>query len=62
MWLAPIAAVEYPKAALAFASNHSLGIAIAKLDLANRRNSGVNLPKNYRCALLAHREARHGTG
>ena len=33
LWLAPIAAVEYPEATFPFASNHGLGMAIAQLDL-----------------------------
>ena len=36
MWLAPIAAIEYLEAALAFTSNHGLGMTIAQFDLTNR--------------------------
>ena len=45
--LAPIAPVEYLEAALAFASNHNLGMPIAKLDLSNRTAGCVYLPENY---------------
>jgi len=44
-------AVEYLEAALAFASNHGLGMAIAQLDLANRPAGCVDLPENYRRSL-----------
>jgi len=47
-WLAPIAAVEYLEAALAFASNHGLGMAIAQLDLTNWTSGCIDLPENYR--------------
>jgi len=47
MSLAPIAAVEYLEAALAFASNHNLCMPIAKLDLSNRTAGCVDLPENY---------------
>jgi len=55
--LAPIAAVEYLEAALAFASNHGLSMAIAQLDLANRTAGCINLPDpcrflNYLVSLL----------
>jgi hypothetical protein len=42
--LAPIAAVEYLKAARPFASDHCLGMAIAQLDLADRPSGRVDLP------------------
>jgi len=48
MGLAPIATVEYLEAALTFASNHGLGMAIAQLDLTNRTARCVDLPENYR--------------
>ncbi len=48
MWLTPIAAVEYLEAALAFASNHNLGMAIAQFDLTNRSAPCVDLPENYK--------------
>jgi hypothetical protein len=60
MSLAPIAAVKYLEAALAFAGNHDFGMAIAKLDLSNRPARGVNLPKNYRRA--ARRASRGPAG
>ncbi len=50
MSLAPIAAVEYLKAALAFPSNHGLGMTIAQLDLSNRRTGCIDLAENYRRA------------
>jgi hypothetical protein len=40
----PIAAVEYLEAALAFASNHRLGMAIAQFDLSNRSAGCIDLP------------------
>ena len=58
MRLAPIAPVEYLKAALPFAVNRGLGMAIAQFDLTNRPACRVNLPKNYRCiAYLASRRS-----
>jgi len=49
--LAPVAPVEYLEAALAFASSHDLGVAIAQLDLANRPAGCNDLPENYRRSL-----------
>src|SRR5208282_750024 len=46
--LAPIAAVEYLEAALAFASYHHLGMRIAQLDLTNRSAGCIDLTKHYR--------------
>jgi len=43
MSLAPIAAVEYLEAALAFASNHRFGVAIVQLELVNMSVSGIRL-------------------
>jgi len=61
--LAPIAAVEYLEAALPFASDYGLGMAIAQLDLTNRSACGIDL---FRRAIVArravHRGARHGAG
>jgi hypothetical protein len=34
-WLAPIAAIKYIESASPLASNHHLGVLIAKLDLTN---------------------------
>ncbi len=48
MSLAPITAIEYLKAAPAFARNHGLGMAITQLDLTNRPAGRINLPENYR--------------
>jgi hypothetical protein len=48
MWLAPIAAIEYLEAALAFASNHRLGMTITQLDLSNRPARSIDLAENYR--------------
>ena len=45
---APIAAVEYLEAALAFASNHGFGMAITQLDLTNRPSGCIDLSENYR--------------
>jgi hypothetical protein len=53
---APTAPLEYLEAALAFASNHSLSMAIAQLDLTDRPPCRVDLPKNYRRS--AHRASR----
>jgi len=44
--LAPIAPVEYLEAALAFASNHDLGMVTAQLDLSNWSAGCIDLPKN----------------
>ena len=61
LWLAPIAAVEYLEAALAFTRNQGLGMAIAQLDLTNWPASSINLPDNYRRAArrASRRSARH---
>jgi hypothetical protein len=48
MWLAPIAAIEYLEAALAFTSNHGLGVAVAQLDLTDRSAGCIYFPENYR--------------
>jgi len=58
--LAPIAVVEYLKAALAFASDHRLSMAIAELYLSNGPPSGVNLAQDDGCAPLCAPGARQG--
>jgi len=60
MSLAPIAAVKYLEASRSLASDHRLGVPVAKLYLSNRPAGGVNLPKNYRRA--AHRASRRPAG
>jgi len=46
--LAPIAAVEYLRAARTLANDHDLGVAIAELDLTNRPARGIELAESYR--------------
>jgi hypothetical protein len=45
IWLAPIPAIEYLKAARPFAGNHDLSMAFAQLDLTNRPTCRIDLTK-----------------
>jgi len=62
--LAPIAPVEYLQAALLFANDHGVSIAIVELDLTDRPACCVKHPENYRpfaqrnVARCVHEQAR----
>ncbi len=49
--LAPITAIEYLEAALPFAHDHGVSMAIAQLDLTKPAAGYIDLSENYRCSL-----------